>query len=135
MNASLDISLRTMGFVSDEPGGSLHGTLGPVNIVLKNCDSRMKKRRCTLKTTSSTWKRNRQQGKGATVRRRTRNVTSASWKKKSGWRLAEDVLLVVGFAGISRIMCTIAVGDAYSDTVLKRPPQQDCFYVSLATAP
>lgn len=54
MNASLDISFRTIGFVSDEPGGSLHGTFGPVNIVLKYCDSRRKNRRCTLKTRSST---------------------------------------------------------------------------------
>jgi len=45
MNASLDVSLRTIGFVSDEPGGSLHGTLGPVNMARKNCDSRKKNRR------------------------------------------------------------------------------------------
>jgi len=45
MNASLDVSSRTIGFVSDEPGGSLDRTLGSVNMARKNCDSRKKKRR------------------------------------------------------------------------------------------
>ena len=126
MNASLDVSFRTIGFVSDEPGGSLHGTLGPVNMARKNCDSRKKKRRCTLKTTSSAWKRNRQQGKGGAAqvwRRAYPKRDICLWEKVIRMALSPGC---IACRRVGRHRPDSAYGgweDVYDDTVLKRPPQ------------
>ena len=87
------MSSNTTGFVSDEPGGSLHGISGALSNDWKQEDPRRKKNLWTRKRVFSTWEWKRQSGEsGMQVWLHTLKVTSPSAKKYSLCRCASEIL-------------------------------------------